>query len=278
MMSETPANRDFLALWLATLLDHTGASLNRSALGFYQSLIDHVLTLPKTQRRMSVLYDLVRQADALMAQPLKRYVSGEALGHLFDAPAETFTPSGLFSLHLAPWMNDPTTRVPLCGYLLHRLTSALNQSPTLIAMSQGLDILDTPLFSSRVAGWLDFLSQNNAGVFITCGDVDRAALYPYAPTVASRAATMFAMSDTQPDAGYSFGFGFSGEDIATLAYLKAENRHVLQKRGDESIVIQANLHMVPPATLQILRGKSNQPTKQAADVLAELMGYHKQPA
>lgn len=275
LLPETPANREFLALWLSTLIDPTGYQLNRSTLAFFQSVIDQVLLLPREQRRMAAVIHYVREADNLLAASLQRYAAGGPLGELFDMPEDNFTPGKLTGWDISAWMADPAARVPLTGYLLHRLTGALNGSPTLLVLDEGFSLLDTPLFSARIAGWCDYLTQNNAAAFLMTDAIEGSAALPFAGVLATRAATLFAMPDKHPDAGYSMSFGLTPEEITTLSYLDNRAHHLLQKRGAETVVIKAALTSLPPATLQILSGKSPMLNKSPADVLAELMGQPK---
>jgi len=275
-LPDTPANREFLALWLSTLVDPTGTQLNASTLGFFQYVIDSVMQLPREQRRMSSMVAIIREADGLLANSLQRYVAGGQYGELFDMPEDTFAVSKLSAWNISRWMADPATRAPLTGYMLHRLTGMLNGAPTLIVMEDGFRVLDTPLFSARAGGWCDYLSQNNAASLITTAHIDQSADYAYCSVVAAKAATIFAMPDAKPDAAYTMGFGFTPEDVSTLNYMDAPSRHILQKRGAEAVVIRVALSSMPPLTLQTLRGKSPANYKNPADILADLMGTSKQ--
>lgn len=256
MLPDTPANRDFLALWLSTLIDPSGTQLNASTLGYFKHVIDTVLQLPREQRRMSAIIAIFREADALMANSLQRYAAGGQYGELFDMPEDNFTAGKLRAWDISQWMADPATRVPLTGYLLHRLTGMLNGAPTLIVMEDGFRILDTPLFSARVGGWCDYLTKNNAASLITTADIEQSADYAYCSIIANKAATIFAMPDSSPSTAYSTGFGFSAADLSALSYMNNARRHVLQKRGDEAVVVNATLSGLPPLALQTLRGNT----------------------
>jgi type IV secretion system protein VirB4 len=271
-LPETPANRQFLALWLSTLLDPSGTQLTRAMLDFFQQTIDRVLQLPREQRRMSALVTFIREADGLLANNIQRYVAGAELGELFDAPQDTFAVSKLTSWNISRWMGDSGTRAALTGYLLHRLTGMLTGAPTLMVLEEGFKVLDTPLFSARAAGWYDYLTQNNASSLITTSQIEESANHVFTPVLAGKAATIFAMPDAHPDAAYSMGFGFTGEDVAALSYMDAGSRQVLQKRGPESVVIRTALTGIPPLTLQTLRGKAPAASVNPADTLAALMG------
>ncbi len=271
LLPENPANREFLALWVSTLVDPTGTQLNRSTLSFFQSAVDFMLQQPPEQRRMSLLVSFMREADATLASAVARYAAGGPFGELFDMPEDNFSAGKLTLWDISRWANDPATRVPLAGYLLHRLTGLLNGTPTLMVLDEGFRLLDTPLFSARISGWCDYLSQQNAAALITTDTIEDSASYPYSAIITSKAATIFAMPDKFPDAGYSMGFGFTPEDIASLGYIDAANHHVLQKRGSEAVVIRAALAALPLGTMQALSGKLA-PALTPAEELAALMG------
>lgn len=275
LLPENNVNREFLALWLSTLIDPTGTQLNRATLAFFQASVDRLLQLPREQRRMSSMVAIFREADGLLAANLQRYVAGGEFGELFDMPEDNFTPARLSAWNIGRYMANPATRTPLTGYLLHRLTAALNKSPTLLMLDEGFAILDTPLFSARIAGWCDYLSQNNAAAFLMTDAIEESAARPIASVLAGKAATLFAMPDRQPDLGYSMGFGFTPEEVATLGHIANGARYVLQKRGAETVVIRGSLSSLPPETLRILSGKPRA-FASPTDVLADLMGYKKQ--
>lgn len=272
LLPDTPANREFLALWLSTLIDPTGHQLNRATLSFFQSAIDYVMTLPRAQRRMGSLYNYTREADALLATALARYVAGGPLGELFDMPEDQFTPTKLSSWNIGKWMSNPATRVPLTGYLLHRLTASLNRTPTLIVLDEGFQQIDTPLFSARITPWLHHLNQNNAGSLFLTEAIEESAAIPYTATICAQAATLFAMADPAPDAAaYSIGMGLASPDISTLAVIDGADHQLLQKRGEEAVVIRAHFEIIPTPTLNTLGGKHPTSQPNAADILAGLM-------
>ena len=165
--------------------------------------------------------------------------------------------------------------MPLAGYLLHRLTGLVGTTPTLLVLDEGFTMLDTPLFSARISAWFDYLSQNNAAAFVMSDSIEQSASYAYSSVISNKAATIFAMPDKNPDAGYTMGLGFTPEDIATLGYIDANAHHVLQKRGPESVVIRAALGALPPTVMRTLSGQI-MATPSPADTLAALMGHSTQ--
>lgn len=272
-MPESPANREFLAFWLSTLVDPQARNLNQATLGFFQSLVDEMLKLPRDQRRLSTLLPIIRNADAMLAREFQQWCAGGSHGELFDMPDDNFAVGKLIGWNLAPYMKDPALRIPLVSYLLHRLTSFANGEPTLIVMGEGFTMLDTPLFAPRAIGWWDHLSKQNTACMMLATDIENAALLPYTNALAQKAGSMFVLPDHAPTADYAMGFGFTESDIAAIAHMDRAKRHVLLKRGEEATMLKLDLTSLGTDLATLSGRKPTAPEKSAADMLNELMGF-----
>lgn len=278
MMEDSPANREFLSLWIASLIDPFGQQSSESLFAFFDMLVNHLFTLPREQRRISTLIPLIREQDPLLAAKLQPFAIGGAFGDLFDMPQDDFQVDALSSWNLGRWMNDPATRIPLVTYLLHRLTMALDTTPTLLVLDEGFGLLANPIFGPRVPEWCDYLTGCNAAALFLTHEIEASASFGYTPAIVSKAGTVFAMADADPVAGYSMGFGFTAEDIATLSYMDRGKHQVLQKRGGESVVLKADLSALGAPTLATLRGAAPTAVLSPAEQLAQLMGQPGNPA
>ena len=270
-LPENPANRDFLALWLSTLFDPYGAQLTQSSFDFFKSLIDQILALPRSSRRLSNLLPMVREADGVLAKQLERFCAGGPYGELFDMPEDQFKPDTVISWDISAWMHDDATRIPLTSYIMHRLTGALDGKPTLMVLDDGFRLLNTPLFATRAVSWCDYLAQNNAAAIFTIDRISESAGAIFASAVSARAASIFAMPDTQPESEYMTGFGLNESDLATLNYIDSKQHQILMKRGTEGLVLKMNLTGLGTATLTTLHGRPTALAPSAADTLAALM-------
>jgi type IV secretion system protein VirB4 len=272
-LSDTPASREFLAVWLSTLVDPRAEKLNRATLDYFQSLVAIVMQMPLEQRRLSSLLPIVRADDAMLASQLQRWCVGGALGELFDMPDDQFSVSQLHSWNIAAYAADEAVRIPLVGYLLYRITAALTGNPTLIVLNDALPLLDTPLFSARVPGWLDFIASNNAACIALCSDISHAAAYPYARTLATKAASIFVLPDAQADAEYMLGFDLNEADMAAIVHMNPARSDVLMKRGTESTILQMDMGLLGPLRSMLAGDPPAFVAAQTpAELLAELMG------
>ena len=280
-LADTPSNRDFLALWLATLTDPHAFNVNSTTHGFFKTLVEKVMQQPRAERRLSTMLPFVQEADPSLAHTLQAFCSGGPYGALFDMPEDNFTTDALIGWDISPWMADPATRIPLVSYLLHRLTGSLTGAPTLIIMEEGFTLLDTPLFASRAGGWCDYLTSQNAACILTTEAIDESGSRAFVGQILPKIATIFAMADTQAGAEYAMGFGFSEQEISTLAHLGAHHPStVLQKRGPETAAVKMDLTKASDATRAVLSGHGapKAPVISPADQLAALMGFGSQPA
>jgi len=274
-LADTPANREFLAFWLSTLIDPYGSQLNAGTLAFFQSLVEQLMSWPAPMRRLSNLLPLAREADPVLATSFQRFCAGGQYGELFDMPEDTFTPGRLTSWDISRYMADVASCAPLAGYLLHRLTGALNGAPTLIVLDEGFTLLSTPIFAMRATGWCDHLTQKNAAAFITGANIESSGGRMFSAGLTARAATLFALPDATPEIEYMTGFGLSESEMAGLGVIKP--RQVFMKRGADGVVLNIDFAGLGKETLATLGGRHANGSLSAADTLAALMGLGPKP-
>lgn len=277
-LPDTPGNREFLALFLSTLVDPTGTQLTRASLEFFQSVVAAAMQLPVQQRRLSTILPVLRNADPALAVAVARYCEGGEFGGLFDAEQDTCNLAHITGWNLADFMQNDATRVPLTSYLLHRITLAVaDNKPTILVMTEGFSLLDTPLFGPRAAGWVDYLAQHQVAILFSIGQVEPSSQYNFANAVSTRAANVFAMADPHAGVEYAMGYALSETDITTLSYLDRHRHHVLLKRGAEAHVMKLDVSAVGAELLSGLSARkktdATKPERSAADLLAELMGF-----
>lgn len=274
-LPDIQGHREFLALFLSTLVDPFGTQLTRSSLEFFRNLVTAAMQLPAAERRLSRLLPALRNADPALAVAIGRYCEGGEFSGLFDAAHDTLTLEPLCGFDLAPFMSNDAIRSPLTSYLLHRMTSALDGTPTQLVMGDGFRLLDTPLFTTRAASWCDYVATQGAALLFGIEDIVDNSEYHFAAAVSARAANIFVMPDPHAGGEYAIGYGLSDADIATIGYIDRRHHQVLLNRGEESTVLKLNLDSLGPELLPILTARRAPPAPQrsAAELLAELMGY-----
>lgn len=276
---DTPEHRDFLAVWLTSLIDPTGQKITRSTVQYFRALVDQMMAMPASERSLSLLAHIVSQADMMLASSLTRWVGQNSQGSLFDNPQETLSLGEFSVFDISDYMADETLRTPLCAYLLHQITQSLGQKPTIIVLDEAWVQLGNPLFAPRVGDWLDHLTQCNALALMTTEQIDESVSYTFARSISEKAATQLFLPNPEPLPEYISVFGLSEQEYQMVAQIRSSERHVLVKRGYESAIIKANLSPLgdilytlasvePPVTEQIVTAEQQ---------LAALMGWKGNP-
>jgi type IV secretion system protein VirB4 len=269
-MPDSQANRDFLAFWISTLVDPYGAQLNAGTLAFFQSLVDQVMAWPAPMRRLSNLIPLAREADPVLAATLQQFCAGGAYGELFDMPEDTLSFGSLTCVDISRYASDHQALVPLSSYLLHRMTTQLNGQPTLLVLDEAFTVLNTPIYSMRVTGWLDYLASRNAVALMSTDAIETSGSRLFSAALSARAATIFALPDAAPEMEYITGFGLSESEVAGLTVIK--EREIFMKRGAEGVVLTFNLTGFDAAVLGLLSGRATKAALSPEEQLAALMG------
>lgn len=271
-MADNPANREFLSFWLSTLFDPEARQLNRSTLSFFQSLVNELFTLPRERRRLSALLPIIRQQDAALAVQLQPWCAGGRYGDVFDMPDDQFSPARLIAWDMSAFTADLATRIPLASYLLHRITGALDGTPTLVVLGEGFRLLNNPLFASRAAPWFDHLASQNAAAMLLTGDIEEAAGLSFTAALMPKTASLFIQPDSSPGMDYVMGFGLSESDVAAIAHMDRHKRHVLLKRGEEATMLKLDLSSLG-SSLTALSGRPAPAAQNPTELLHELMGF-----
>lgn len=272
---DTIEHRDFLAVWLTSLIDASGKQITRSVVQYFRALVDQMYALAPEQRSLSALAQQVAGADMMLASALTRWVGSNAYGNVFDNKQETLKLGDFTVLDINAYMQDEVARAPICTYLLHQMTQELDGKPTIIVLDEAWLQLGNPLFAARVGDWLDHVSASNAMVLMTTQQVEASVAFSFARTLSEKAATQLFLPNAEPLPEYMTVFGLSEQEYQLVAQIRSSERHVLVKRGFESAIIKANLsplgdivyalaNTTPPIAEQILTAEQQ---------LAALMGW-----
>lgn len=272
---DTPEHRDFLSVWLTTLIDPTGSKINRAAVQFFRALVDRIYTLPPEQRSLSLVAQQLAEADMMLASDLAKWVGSGALAPIFENSTETFKIDDFTLFDISELAGDPVTRAPVAAYLLHHLTGKLDGRPTIIVLDEAWHLLSTPLFASRVEDWLEHVTSKNAITLSTTEDIEASAAYLFAGRLTAKAATQLYLPNADAGFEYVSAFGLNEQETMIVQQMRNTERHVLTKRGRENAILKADL--APLGDVLYTLASTEKPTQErvltAEEQLARLMGY-----
>lgn len=241
-LPDAPANREFLALWLTTLIDPSGAHIDDGLRASLREQVDAIFAHPAESRSLSIIASALSAAFPQASQALSRWCDDGEWAHLFDHVSESVQPGGgVIGFNLSSLMHDPALRVPVASYLLHRITMTCDGTPSIMVLDEAWKLLDSPLFSSRVSPWLQHLSAKNAIAIMTTEELEHAISQPFSQNIMQEAVTQIFLPDDEPDEALQDAFALTDEEFAYLDAMSVEYRHFMLKRVRETIIAELNL-------------------------------------
>lgn len=242
MLPDTQVNREFLAYWLTTLIDETGTMADEQLLGQLRPIVASLYEQPKENRRISQVVIQLAQSAPHLAQRMAQWAGDGLRAHWFDNPSETIEPkNGIIGINLSPLIDQPSLLVPVASYLLHRITMTLDGAPSIFVLDEAWKLLNNPLFATRVAQWLNYLTSKNALAVMTTQDLASLQEAEFAAVPVQQAATQIYLPNEDPDDFYTDLLGLSEDEFNLLDAMNVEYRHFLIKRAIESVVAELNV-------------------------------------
>lgn len=241
-LPDNPSNREFLVLWLGTLIDPTGHAVTPDLLTACKQAVETLYQREAGQRRLSVAAQQLQASHPEAAQQLAPWCEGGELAYYFDHADESVAPShGIIGFNLSGLIDQPKLLVPMASYLLHRITMTFDGTPSIIVLDEAWRLLSNPMFAPRVTPWLSYLTSKNALAVMATEYMAEAAEYTFCQDITAQAVTQIFLPDDDPDDYYQSAFGLSDEEYAYLDAMSVEYRHFMLKRRNETIIAELNL-------------------------------------
>ena len=242
-LDDTPANRGFLADWIALLaggLDEAEAEQVRDAL-------DTSFTAPPERRRLRHLVELFRgggrpAASDLHARLRPWWGDGER-AWLFDNPRDlTDLSRDTVGFDMTAILDDPTVRTPAMFYFFHRVEQRLDGTPAIIVIDEGWKALDDDVFVRRIKDWEKTIRKRNGIVGFATQSAQDALESRIASAIIEQAATQIFMINPKARAeDYINGFGLSRHEFDLVRSLPDNSHCFLIRHGKESVVARLDL-------------------------------------
>ena len=274
-LADTPANRAFLAEWVAQILTTDGGQLDAEDRLMIADAIDANFAQPPTHRRLRYLRELFRgarrpQAGDLAAR-LAAWVDDGDHAWLFDNPVDQLDiETRILGFDMTRLLDAPAIRIPTMMYLFHRLEQRLDGNPALIVVDEGWKVLDDPVFVRRIKDWEKTIRKRNGVVGFCTQSASDALDSRIASAIIEQAATqIFFPNARAKPADYIDGFGLSEHEFELVRTLPDTSRCFLIKRGDHSVVARLDLSGMS-GELQVLAGTER--AVRRLDALREQVG------
>lgn len=242
-LPDTPANRQFLAEWVALLAG--GADIDETAQ--IKDAIDANFGQPAEHRRLRHLAELFRgghrpHAADLWARLRPWWGDGEHAWLFDNAQDLTDLTADSVGFDMTQILDNPALRTPAMMYLFHRVEERLDGTAAIIVVDEGWKALDDDVFVRRIKDWEKTIRKRNGIVGFATQSAQDALESRIASAIIEQAATQIFMSNPKARAAdYIDGFGLTQHEYELVRTLPDDAHCFLIKHGNDSVVARLNL-------------------------------------
>lgn len=246
LIDDTPQNRSFLLVWLDACLQADRfyrPEMSEEFWPFFEQALAHVMALPREQRRLMTVIDFLKEHAPQVAAKMYDWYGTGKYARWFENDEDTLDLSkGLVGLELGAVLQDERAAPAIVAYLVHRVMLMLDGSPTIIVLDEAWDLLDNPVFASRLGGWLEALRSRNTMVIFATEKAEDVMASSLSATVMKQVATQIYLPNSSVNSrDYQRIFGLTERECEYITLMERELRHFLLKRGAVSIVATLKL-------------------------------------
>ncbi|MBY0354583.1 MAG: hypothetical protein K2Q12_02510 [Rickettsiales bacterium] len=255
-----PANEGnirFIQRWLSVLLRCSGQSVSDAD---KQAMAEALRLIYGTEQARSLHHfcEILRPLATETEQKFSVWRRGGTYGHVFDHETDLFAlPCEFNSFQLRDVLQDGHVIAPLLSYLLQRLTLSLDGRPTIIALDEAWQLLSQTHIAGEIDAWMRRLTEMNAITILQTSQIEEVAESAFTQTLMQHVATEMYLPDDLADDIYTDSFGLSDIELSYLELLNTEQRHILIKRMENTLIAEMNLHGLDTA-LSLLSGNNVQ--------------------
>jgi len=274
LLADTPANRRFLADWVAKLVTARGESLDAEDIARVAEAVDANFAQPAQYRRLRYFAELfqgTRRASAtdLFARLAPWHGEGD-YAWLFDNAEDGLDlDARTIGFDMTQILEDAAARTPAMMYLFHRVEQRLDGAPSIIVIDEGWKALDDDVFVARIKDWEKTIRKRNGIVgFCTQSAQDALASRISSAIIEQAATQIFMVNPKAQEVDYCGGFGLTAHEFDLVRTLPDTARCFLVKHGNDSVVARLNLAGMPNL-LTVLSGREAS-VRRLDDIRAEV--------
>ena len=274
-LDDSPANRRFLADWMAKLVADRGLACDVDDLARIAEAVDANFAQPREYRRLRHFAELFRgsrrPSAADLAARLAPWHGGGEYAWLFDNADDALSlDERTIGFDMTQILDDPTARTPAMMYLFHRVEQRLDGTPSIIVIDEGWKALDDEVFIQRIKDWEKTIRKRNGIVGFCTQSAQDALSSRISSAIIEQAATqIFMVNPKAQSADYCDGFGLTAHEFDLVRTLPDTSRCFLIRHGADSVVARLNLAGMPDL-LTVLSGRES--TVRLLDELREETG------
>lgn len=233
-------NQSFLYAWCQSLIaPHISVSEDQQAL--LKQAVTALYEGAEHERNLAGLIHYIEQQDAALAESFSAFRTGGKYAGLFDATHDQLDlQSAMHAFDMSYKLKENNVAIPLFSYLMHRIISNLDGTPTIIVLHNAWSLLENEFFAPRLESLLEMLKQNNVMVICTTKNPSETVGTQTLQTLMQSCATKLYIPDEINLDYTSEALGLSKHDSDTLRRMDRQRVDFLVKQGNETIGLRAS--------------------------------------
>jgi type IV secretion system protein VirB4 len=272
-LENTPSNREFLVLWATMLLDPSGQSTTPSRIQFFKEIIAALMECAPEERSVATLVAMATQRDASLAEIFAAHLRDPITLRVFNQLNDALQMQQNLCVNLAELYQHAHHRTLIASYILHRMTDALDGTPTIIVLDEAFILFNNPIFAPRVAAWLAYVQSKNAVVIMGTSDVAASAETGIVASAMAEVGHRFMFADHSPEQAYLDHFGISEDAFAILPEFGGDSRMVLhQDHAGQLQLYQTQMPLSEELHMLLAGTAKPKPKRNSEDIMAGLTG------
>lgn len=164
------------------------------------------------------------------------------LNKAFSAEKEVDWSSQTMAFNLSEISDNKILLASVTHYLLYKIESMLDGTPTIIALNDAWKILDDPIKSPRLNDFLNRMKEKNCVVIFVERDFDHISNSDISTVIQRNLATEIFLPNSEVHKCYKDVFGLNEEGGNILQVMNNEERHFLFRHAEDSVIFALDLN------------------------------------
>ena len=243
-LKDTNENRSFLAELLKALVSAGGDKVTAEDMDKINEAVNGNYKLPFEQRRLRNIAPFMGLGGpGSLAGRLAMWHSKGSHSKLFDNEEDLidFSSSRTFGIEMGNILRDKYSIGPVLLYLFHRISAALDGSPTMIVLDEAWALIDNPIFAPKIKDWLKVLRKLNTFVVFATQSVEDASKSEISDTLVQQTATQIFLPNLKATSVYRDVFMLSEREFILVKNTDPSTRFFLLKQDNDGVVARINL-------------------------------------
>lgn len=247
-LPDSQENRNFLKLWIHSLVSlqevgFTGGDITAQEMELLYQAVDHVFTLPENERQIAHMIPFLENHRAEAAvEALAPWHGKGRFARLFDNPEDQLNfNQRVTGFDMSEIEQVPGLPIPVVLYLFHRINQSLDGAPTVLVLDEAWSLLNHPILSEKVNGWLEFLKSRNTIAILATESVEHASQAEVSKNIFEQAGTQIYLPNEEAGDVYRTVFNLSKDEFDMLNFMESESREFMLKHGGHAVVCELNL-------------------------------------